>query len=60
MIESFRACLLSKRAVNLKYIPYYLKWVTQCYNFFDKPHSGTLVRGQKKEFLKFRSDKYEE
>jgi len=37
--------------VNDKYLPFYLKWVTEGYRFLDIPLSHTITNEQKSPFL---------
>jgi len=52
---------LAKTAhVKTKYVPYYLKWVADCYAFFDLPNSQPVSNDHRKQFLKHISKSYEE
>jgi hypothetical protein len=52
MLEPFKNFLSSKGKVNAKYIPFYLKWVTEGYRFLDIPLSQPIKNEQKAWFLK--------
>jgi integron integrase len=60
MLEQFRTYLTDKAQVKDKYIPYYLKWVSDCYSFFNQPPENPLSNDQKQEFLKHISKRQEE
>lgn len=60
MLESFKNFLSSKGTVNDKYLPYYLKWVTEGYRFLDIPLSQFITNEQKSQFLKYLSKNHEE
>jgi integron integrase len=60
MFEQFRTYLTDKARVKDKYIPYYLKWVSDCYSFFNQPPENPLSNDQKQEFLKHISKRQEE
>jgi len=46
--------------VKPHYIPYYLKWVSDCYNFLDKPMPKRLDIEQKNLFLSHMAKLYED
>ncbi|MDA8223071.1 MAG: integron integrase [Desulfitobacterium hafniense] len=50
----------SKGKVNDKYLPYYLKWVTEGLRFLDIPLSQTITNDQKSQFLKYLSKNHED
>jgi integron integrase len=60
MLEQFRTYLTEKARIKDKYIPYYIKWVSDCYSFFDQPPENPLSNDQKQEFLKHVSRRREE
>lgn len=60
MLESFKQFLSSKGKVNDKYIPFYLKWVTEGYRFLDIPLSQLITNEQKSQFLKYLSKNHED
>jgi integron integrase len=60
MLEEFRAYLIHKARIKEKYIPFYIKWVSDCYAFFDLPSDHPLSNDQKEEFLKHISKRQEE
>lgn len=60
MLEEFRSYLTQKAPIKDKYIPYYLKWVSDCYGFLNKPLSARLNGDQKKEFLSDMAKRHED
>jgi integrase len=60
MLEQFRNYLIHKAQVKTKHIPYYLKWVSGCYAFFNQSPEHPITNDQKQEFLKHISKKQEE
>ncbi len=60
MLESFKHFLSSKGKVNDKYIPYYLKWVTEGFRFLDIPLTQSITNDQKSQFLKYLSKTHED
>ncbi len=60
MLKDFEAFLNKKGSLKPQYIPYYLKWVSDCYHFLNQPFSTRLNSDQKKQFLSDMGKKYEE
>ncbi|MHB8772311.1 MAG: tyrosine-type recombinase/integrase [Syntrophales bacterium] len=60
MLERFREYLLGKALVKEKYIPFYLKWVADCYRFNEIPDSQPLQHEQKQLFLKHLTKNHED
>jgi hypothetical protein len=60
MLESFKNFLSSKSKVNDKYLPFYLRWVTEGYCFLDIPLSEAITNDQKSQFLKYLSKNHED
>ena len=59
MLESFKRFLSSKGKVNEKYLPLYLKWITEGFRYLDIPLSQPITNEQKSQFLKkdiYRTD----
>ena len=42
MLLAFKGYLTNKALVREKYVPFYFKWVSSCYAFFDKENSHIL------------------
>jgi integron integrase len=60
MLEPFKNFLSLKDKVNDKYIPFYLKWVTEGYRFLDIPLTQPITNEQKSQFLKRLSKNHED
>ena len=60
MLEQFRTYLTEKARIKDKYIPYYIKWVSDCFSFLNQPPENPLSNDQKEEFLKQISKRQEE
>ena len=60
MLRPYEAFLLKRGAVKPLYVPFYLKWVSDCYSFLDVPLSSRLSSEQKKEFLSNMERRHEE
>jgi integron integrase len=60
MLEPFKNFLSLKGKVNDKYIPFYLKWVTEGYRFLDIPLTQPITNEQKSQFLKRLSKNHED
>src|SRR3990170_3727840 len=59
-LESFKRFLSSKGTVNEKYLPFYLKWVTEGYRYLDVSLSQSITNEQKSQFLKHLSKSHED
>jgi hypothetical protein len=60
MLEEFRSYLTHKARIKDKCIPYYLKWVSDFYTFFNHPSEHPLSNDQRQEFLKHIWKRHEE
>ncbi|MEW6602051.1 MAG: integron integrase [Nitrospirota bacterium] len=60
MLDSFKQFLSSKERIQDKYLPYYLRWVRECYRFLDLSESNAITNEQKTTFLKHLSKKHED
>ena len=60
MLSDFRKYLAAQPSINGKYIPFYLKWVSDCYAYLDRPAAQRISPEQKKQFLKYASRRYED
>ena len=49
-----------KGKINDKYLPFYLKWITECFRFLDIPLSQSITNEQKSQFLKYLSKNHED
>lgn len=60
MLEPFKQFLSLKGRVQSKSLPFYLRWVTECYRFLDTPLSQFITNEQKTQFLKQLSKSHED
>ncbi|MDQ7786068.1 MAG: site-specific integrase [Thermodesulfovibrionales bacterium] len=51
---------MDKEGVPKKNAPYYVKWVSDCYRFVDKPETQSLTNEQTAEFLSRLTKKHED
>lgn len=60
MFSAFKDYLIQKALVKEKYVPFYLKWVSDCYSFLNEPVSVVLNSEQTNRFQKYLAKTYEE
>jgi integron integrase len=60
MLEKFKAYLLETAYIKDRYVPYYMKWVSECYAFLDEPIESILNSDQKQAFLRHLSRSHED
>jgi len=60
MLRNYEAFLTKKGTVKIQYVPYYLKWVSDCYGFLDEPLSNRLSSEQKRQFLLDMAKRHED
>lgn len=60
MLNAFTQFLSTKERLPEKNIPYYVKWVSDCYRYFDAPESQQLTNEQNAEFLSRLAKKHED
>ncbi len=60
MLKNYETFLKSKDSIKTQYLPYYLKWVSDCYHFLNEPLSNRLSIEQKRQFLTDMGKRYEE
>ncbi len=60
MLLSFKDYLIQKALIKDKYIPFYLKWASDCYAFLNIPDSQIVNSEQKNLFLKHLSKTHED
>ncbi len=48
MLKAYEAFLSEKGTVRTKYLPFYLKWVSDCYSLLNEPMSNRLGSEQRK------------
>ncbi len=60
MLRAYEAFLIKKGSVRSQSVPYYLKWVSDCYGFLNEPLSNRLGSEQKKQFLSEMAKQHED
>jgi hypothetical protein len=60
MLKAYEAFLLQKGTVKSQYIPFYLKWVSECYTFLNEHPQTRLSLEQKKRFLSQMAKRHED
>ncbi|MDI6744301.1 MAG: hypothetical protein QMD07_02875 [Thermodesulfovibrionales bacterium] len=60
MLQVFNQFLSAKERIPEKNIPYYVKWVSDCYRYFDKPETQLLTNDQNTKFLNHLAKKHED
>jgi len=60
MLRAFKLFLSEKERLPDKNIPYYVKWVSDCYRYFDVPESQPLTNEQNAKFLNRLAKKHED
>ncbi len=60
MLDNYKSYLLQIGAVRTNYVPYYVKWVGDCYAFLDVPYTERIDNDQKKSFLSHLAKSYED
>jgi len=60
MLNAFKQFLGTKERLPEKNIPYYVKWVSDCYRYFDIQQSQPLANEQNTEFLNRLAKKHED
>ncbi len=60
MLLPFKNHIINKSLVKEKHVPYYLKWISDCYSFLNEPDSVILNLEQKRHFLKHLARNHEE
>ena len=60
MLSSFKDHLTQKSLVKEKYVPFYTKWVSDCYSFLNVSDSMILNLEQKMQFLENLAKTHEE
>lgn len=51
-MDKFQLCLLNTAHIKSKYIPCYIKWVSECHNFPNKPHQNIIAADEQQKFIK--------
>jgi integron integrase len=60
MLGAYEAFLIKKGTIRSQYVPFYLKWVSDCYAFLNEPLSNRLGSEQKKQFLSEMAKRHED
>jgi len=60
MLQAFKQFLSEKERLPEKNIPYYIKWVLDCYRYFNAPESQPLTNEQNAKFLNWLAKKHED
>lgn len=60
MIAAFKEYLLHSGSIKSQYVPFYLKWVSLCYEFVEAAPSSRLTSEQKKSFLVHMAKRHED
>jgi len=60
MLSSFKDYLIQKVLVKEQYVPFYLKWVSDCYSFLNEPDSVVLNFEQTSRFQKYSAKIHDE
>jgi integron integrase len=60
MIREFKSYLLNKKHIRDKYVPYYIKWVSDCYSYLDESAENRLTTDQVQGFLRHLSKNHED
>jgi hypothetical protein len=42
MLRAYEAYLIKKGTIKSQYVPFYLKWVSDCYSSLNEPFSNRL------------------
>ena len=60
MLQPFSQFLSGKERIPEKNVPYYVKWVSDCYRYFDKSETQLLTNDQNAKFLNHLAKKHED
>ena len=60
MIREFKSYLLDKKHIRDKYVPYYIKWVSDCYSYLDESAENRLTTDKIQVFLRYLSKNHED
>jgi integron integrase len=60
MLRTFETFLSKKETVKTQYLPFYLKWVSDCYAFLNEPLDNRLASEERKQFLTHIAKRHEE
>ena len=60
MSFDFKSYLLKKAVIKEKYVPFYFKWISECYSFLNQSDYRILTSEEKQKFLKHLSKTHED
>jgi hypothetical protein len=60
MLRAYEAYLIKKGTVKPQSVPYYLKWISDCYSSLNEPLSNRLGVEQKRQFLSEMAKRHED
>ena len=60
MLKQFREYLIKTVHIKTEHVPYYIKWVSDCYTYLQHQITHTLNTDQRHHFLKHLSKKHED
>lgn len=52
MFDRFQKYLMNRVHVKDKHIPFYLKWISDCYTYLNESVQNRITTEQKQQFLK--------
>ncbi len=60
MLDQFHKFLMKNGHIGEKYLPYYVKWVSECYTYLNETIEHKIVSEQKQQFLNHLSTNHED
>ncbi len=60
MLEQYRRYLLQEVNIEEKYLPYYVRWVSDCVSFLNKEQGVRISNEEKQSFLEYLSERFED
>ena len=60
MLEHFQKYLQDRVHIQQKYIPFYLKWVADCWSFLHQSLEKPISQDQKRDFMKYLAGSHED
>lgn len=52
MLDKFRSYLTGIARINDKYIPYYIKWIAECYTFHQESETNPMDLEHKQAYIR--------
>ncbi len=59
-MDNFKEFLQQKNTIKSQYIPFYVKWVSECYSFLNISNENHISNTQKQQFLSHMESRYED